>query len=239
MSTVINFPKLETAPAEKKKGPGSKTSGARKPRASTSDKFSPGQSTWGTAPIDWCIQAFETLNPIQLNKSKTTGLDRNTANAVWYKALGVLPDQRVYDVNSKAATLATAIHEHAAQSYPLQGKTIGDISSEMEAKFGVQQVAVAEDEPVYSLHPGDGGRWYVSNDESSEWVNDGNPVPADDKFEIYQCDASKRWYIANSAPGSAKWLDEAPFFPRAAAAAIAPPAPPPVEAKRIPHGSVY
>jgi cell division septation protein DedD len=231
MPTAIKFPKGDNADDEKprkSKGGGSSTGSARKPRAGTSDKFSPSQNTWGQAPVDWCVIAFETLNPIQLNKSRTTGINRNACNAVWFKAIGALPNQRVFDQNSKPSTLTTCIHEHAALGYPLQGATLESIIKEMEEKIGItEDIVEDENEKVYSIHPGDNGRFYISDGTRSEWMNNGDPVAEDAPYEIFKDDSTNRWYVANHHPGSSKWLDEAPFFPpKNKEAASQPPAPP-------------
>ena len=68
---------------------------------------------------------FEQLDPLNFNKSKMREWSQNRMahDAIWFKALKVLPGQKVYD-NSKEKNSSTVVCEHASQGFALRGSSI-------------------------------------------------------------------------------------------------------------------
>ncbi len=96
-----------------------------KARKCTSDIFSPAQRTFGSTPFDYNENTFEILDPTNFNKARVRefGQNRMVHNAIWFKALKVLPGQKVYDFD-KAKNTSTVVCEHGSQGYNLRGITI-------------------------------------------------------------------------------------------------------------------
>ena len=76
-----------------------------------------------------------------------------------------MPHEKVFDEN-KMKNLSVLVCEHASQGYPLRDTTIASVIEEAKVKFGWKR----DDEKEYSLHPGDGGRFYLSDGTESKWL---------------------------------------------------------------------
>ena len=206
MDRVLNFPLAASANQAAPKATSSRTSASatsaarRNARRCTSDKFSPGNSNFGTTPFDYNLNQFEAMNPLEFNKGKMQphAQTRSVHNAIWYVALGVLPSQRVFDP-FKEANSSSVQCEHASRNFPLRGKTIQSVMEEVGSTFGF-----VEARPTFSLHDGDGTTQFLCNGSASVWLNDGLPMV--NKYTLYLSPPPEEEpYIATGNPEETKW----------------------------------